>query len=281
MSTWKPPDNAEKLTSMSKSSRLIYERAIFTSAKDLLRNEAERIMRKEPFRNAAYHNKPTLEVADQAFDHISTDKEWSTVLFEDCVGTVHCDPEKMTKWLGDTFSILVGRMCLYDLLMKTGRCCFKGEWGDIDQEPVVDGGEDPCTHTELFLNDSTFRSALRETVVFRCKELYKLLWVGDYEGDADDKDGEDEDEEEGEGEDLSSDDEIANSDDDSDDEEGDGEESDESDDEEGEEGEEGKEDSDSEEDNGSGKEDDAEQAPKVSKSEIEECEQMLKRPRKD
>jgi hypothetical protein len=289
MTTWTPPEDAEKLTSMSKSSRLIYERAILTSAKDLLLNEADRLMWKEPFLNAAHHKKPTLEVADQAFDHISADKEWSTVLFEDCVGTVHCDPEQMTKWIQDTFRLLLGRMCLYELLVRTSRRCFKGEWGDIDEEPFVNGGEDSCTHTEILLNENTRRSALRETVVGRCKQLYKLLWIGDYEGELADKDGDDEEEEdeedeegeEGEGEDPSSDDEIEGSDG-SDEQEENGEESDESDEDQGEEGgEDAEQDSDSDEEDGSGKEDDAEDAPKLSKDEIEECKQMFKRPRKD
>jgi hypothetical protein len=168
--TWNPPDGFERLSSQKKAHRTCYERAIINVVKDKLCNEADKIFNSKSFKEADL----PWEIAEEAANTVGACHDWPEVLFEDCVGDVACDPEKLRVWITNTVWCLVGRMDIYNDMRGSGLAKAKDYPGFE---------EDDCdtAAVSMILNDKREAQMLNQTVVNACAKLFEFLYVGEAE----------------------------------------------------------------------------------------------------
>lgn len=185
--TWSPPDGFEALSSQTRAHCKCYERAIIRVVKDKIINEAEKIFSSKEFQEAEL----PYEVAEEAAAAVGSCHGWPEVLFEDCVGDVSCDPEKLRVWITKTVWCMVGRMDIYQEMQTSGLTKAQEYPGNV-------GNGCDTMAVELLLGQRQRVLMLNATVVDACGELFGLLYVGEAEvGEDGEEDAEDEDDIEG------------------------------------------------------------------------------------
>jgi hypothetical protein len=166
--TWSAPDGFEMLSSQKKAHRTCYERAITSVAKDKLCNEADKIFNSKAFKEAEL----PWDFAEEAAKAVGACHDWPEVLFEDCVGDVSCDPEKLRDWVTKTVWCLVGRMDICKDMSRSGLAKAKDYPGPGDN--YYDAAA-----VSMILNDKIEGKMFNQTVLDACAKLFGFLYVGE------------------------------------------------------------------------------------------------------
>lgn len=203
---WHAPDGFEKLSSQKRPFYVIYERSIVSAAKDKLCNESDKIFNSKKFKEADFPH----EVAKDEATNAAESHNWHDILFEDCVGEVACEPQKLCAWISKTIWLLVGRMAIYRAMHDAGHMQAKHYPGSTRGNK----DEHDTLAVAMLINDHRLTQILNHTVVDACKTLMSFIYVGEAE-DAGNS-GEDEDDVEAEEEEEYPDDDTENDTDDDD-----------------------------------------------------------------